>query len=326
MFMGKIIIVLAIIAAGAWFFIGNNKNTSSAEKQTAVSVKSKKLPPAKDSEFNPVPGSLSEQLVLFAKSQDFKNISLINNFYRMRDNAENNAETSKFLKKHEALLQRCRSLAEYTTLGAKLSGSPQQLMPYTGYFDSLFTLLCFSAEYQSKYGDKKQGVEDFHCALRLLKTFCSESPNIIHFYTAIRHHNNFLKILHRSNISEENRQKLLSEVLDRQQAINMLKLALEGETNSVLYLRQWADSMPELIKGGADREWLDWVSKLKTIPADRLKKLCGDYNNIIVTAFTENTCEELAKFNIGTAAENNILEYHYNSLKTGITRTSKAVK
>ena len=354
--MGKVFLLLLAAAACVWFYMKDKKGNavenkaseskavvrSTAQNNTAEK-KVKKLPPKEDSEYNPVPGSLAEQVVILSKKPEFKPVSS----YSPNDNQDHpyrilhstkvnkSSKCKEFLKTNETLLQECRKLSGFSTLGVKVSGSPVQKMPYLSDFRTIFRLLCYSAEYNINFGNKKQGMEDFAHAVKILKTFCSGTANIIHFYTVQRSNSYVVNMVKRLRISQKNKDELLSQLLERKDFAASLSQALDGDILVCLYLRKWYDVLPEILgiepKAGkipqSVQEIIDYAELLQDIPEDRLEQMCREYNKILVKAFEENTVDQVSPFNLGTEKENKILATnHYGVFLPAITRISESIK
>ena len=349
--MGKVFLLLLAAAACVWFCMKDKKDNavenkvpeSKAAVQTSVqksaAEKAKKLPPKEDSEFNPVPGSLAEQIVILSQKPEFDAISNSvshNHHYKtLHTKVNKSSKCKEFLKTNETLLQECRKLSGFSTMGVVITGSPRQPLNYINYFRNIYKFLCYSAEYNINFGNKKQGMEDFAHAVKLLKTYCSGTASIIHFYTVQRYNSDVVNMVNRLRISQKNKDELLSQLLERKDFAASLSQALDGEMLFCLYLRKWHDVLPEILgiepKAGKIpqyvQEIIDYAEILQGIPEDRLKYLCSGYNKILVKAFEENTVDKLVPFDLGTEKENKILATnHYGVFLQGIARVSKSIK
>ena len=337
--MGKFLFVVVVAAVISWYFLKDQKGGAASDKpavqdkakteqvQPAAAKPEKKLPPAEDAVFNPAPGSLAEQLVILSKTPEGQQLNQSQNLNFLNKRVVANSKQNRdFFKANEKFLQKCRELAGCSTLGVKITGNPNQLMPYVSEFTKVCNYLCFAAEHQINSGKKKSGCADLECAVKLLNTFSAEVPNLIHFFTAVRCNARIAKLVASVKIPGAQKKALSAKLAGRKQLANMLKLALDGENTQVLYLRKWADALPELMKH-PEPELFNFAKQLQKIPEDKLLGMLEAYNSRLVKAFEENTFDQVGEFNLGTEEENKLIHANqYKYLLIGISKISKAQK
>ena len=212
-------------------------------------------------------------------------------------------KVKKILDKKIPELNKVRSLSLSRDAGANPGQEPDYIPP----FRSSLSWLLLSAEYQCKYGSRKQGVNDIASAARTLSIYSSGSTGLAHFYGAAAIHKRLTDTIKRVPLSKAEKAHCLSLLPEKKILAKLLKQTLECEKEPLLSLHG------KIREPNADTEKLldgysfGFKQTLKEISEEQLKDIYGKYSSKLQQDFEDGTISKKSGSKSGNKREDALL-------------------
>lgn len=200
-------------------------------------------------------------------------------------------------------LNKVRNLANSRDIGVK----QDQDLDYIPPFRSSLSWLLLSAEYQCKYGSKKQGINDIATAAKILGIYSSSSTGLAHFHGAAAIHKRLTDTIRRVPLSKAEKARCLALIPEKKILAKLLEQTLECEKEPLFSLHS------EIKSQNADTDKLlegysfGFKQTIKEISAEHLKDIYGKYCSKLQKDFEAGTISRTSGSKVGNKREDSML-------------------